>query len=81
MGSIEPREGIRSGNLGTVGVKDVKREEGVDMSEYKARGSKREQWWRKKPAKLTGEDPEKRVLRSNEQRARVRIQCTSWSLG
>lgn len=73
MGSIVPREGIRHGNLGTMGVKNAKQDEGVDRSEYKAQGSNRERWWRKQSAKLTG-DPEKRVLRSDEQKARVRIQ-------
>lgn len=77
MESIEPREVIKLSNLGTMGVKDAKRKEGVARSEYKAQGSNRERWWRKKPAKLTGEDPEKRVLRSNG----VRIQSTNWSLG
>lgn len=33
----------------------------MDRSEYKAWGSKREQWWRKKPAKLTGKNQKNEI--------------------
>lgn len=45
----------------------------MGRSGYKAQGFSREGLGRKRPRKLTGENPEKLVIRSDEQRAKIRI--------
>lgn len=52
----------------------------MSRSGFKAQGSSREGLGRKRPWKLTGENPERLAIRSDDQRAKIRIQCTNWGL-